>query len=100
MNQRILAGRLLLSLGALGGLISFWYTLSFTWTPEFQAVNLPEGPTHSNYHAFREAMLAFAVNLLLIWVVIKADQLKYEIWTIVAFMAAFYYLGWWAAWPI
>ncbi len=95
-----IVARILLSLGILGGFISFWYTLEFTWTPEFQATNLPVGPTHSNYHAFREALLALAVNLLLVRVFIKGATIKYEAWAITAFMAAFYYLGWWAAWPI
>ena len=100
MNRRILAGRLLLVLGVMGGFTSVWYTLAFTWAPEFQSVKLPEGPTHSNYHAFRGAMLAFPVNLLLIWVGIRAAALQRETWGIVTFMAVFYYLGWWAAWPI
>lgn len=100
MDRRLAAGRLLILLGVLGGFTSVWYTLAFTWTPEFQAVNLPEGPTHSNYHAFRGAMLAFPVNLLLIWVAIKGASVTREPWTIVTFMAVFYYLGWWAAWPI
>lgn len=100
MASRILVGRLLMAFGIIAGFVSFWYTLEFTWTPEFQATNLPEGPTHSNYHAFREAMLAFAVNLLLIWVAIKGDNVTRETWLITTFMAIFYYLGWWAAWPI
>lgn len=100
MERSILLGRLLTIIGVMGGLVSVWYTIEFTWTPEFQAVNLPEGPTHSNYHAFRGAMLAFPVNLLLIWMCIKATNIKHETWGIVTFMAVFYYLGWWAAWPI
>ncbi len=100
MASRILVGRLLMAFGIIAGFVSFWYTLEFTWTPEFQATNLPEGPTHSNYHAFREAMLAFAVNLLLIWVAIKGASVTRETWLITTFMAIFYYLGWWAAWPI
>ncbi|SNZ19575.1 hypothetical protein [Cohaesibacter gelatinilyticus] len=100
MASRILVGRLLMAFGIIAGFVSFWYTLEYTWTPEFQATNLPEGPTHSNYHAFREAMLAFAVNLLLIWVAIKGTNITRETWLITTFMAIFYYLGWWAAWPI
>ncbi len=93
-------GRAILAVGIFCGFVSFWYTLEFTWTPEFQAVNLPDGPTHSNYHAFRGAMLALAVNLLLVWVAVKATTLRFESWAIVTFLAVFYYLGWWAAWPI
>ena len=99
-NSKMTIGRILLVFGILAGLVSFWYTLAFTWMPEFHAVNLLDGPTHSNYHAFRGAMLALAVNLLLIWVLLKAKTIKSESWAIITFMAAFYYLGWWLAWPI
>ena len=101
MNNKInIIGRILLFFGIFAGFVSFWYTLQFTWTPEFGAVNLPDGPTHSNYHAFRGAMLALAVNLLLIWIAFKGTAIKVEVWTMTVFMAAFYYSGWWLAWPI
>ena len=96
----IIFGRFLLTLGIITGMISFWYTLEFTWTPEFQATNLEVGPTHSNYHAFREAMLALAVNLLLFRAAIQGTTIKFEYWATTLFMAAFYYTGWWLAWPI
>ncbi|MEM7531763.1 MAG: hypothetical protein AAF639_06290 [Chloroflexota bacterium] len=99
-NRNKTIGRVLLVFGIAGGFISFWYTLQFTWTPEFAAVNLPEGPTHSNYHAFREALLALAVNLLLVWIVFKGATIKVETWAVITFMAVFYYAGWWLAWPI
>lgn len=99
-KSKIIAGRIALLAGLLGGFISFWYTLEFTWTPEFAATNLPDGPTHSNYHAFREALLALGVNLLLLWVFIKPEAIKSGQWIIVVFMAGLYYAGWWTAWPI
>ena len=99
-NSKIMIGRVALAIGIFCGVVSFWYTLAFTWDPEFAATNLPDGPTHSNYHAFRGALLALAVNLLLVWVWIKATSLKPESWTIISFIAVFYYLGWWMAWPI
>jgi hypothetical protein len=99
-GRRILIGRALLVLGIMGGFTSVWYTVAFTWDPLFGATNLPDGPTHSNYHAFRGAMLAFAVNMLLIWVGIKGASVKSETWGIATFMAVLYYLGWWIAWPI
>ncbi|WP_054461500.1 hypothetical protein [Phaeobacter sp. 11ANDIMAR09] len=100
MNSRIVVGRLLILLGLFGGFVSVWYTLNFTWNPQFQSVNLPDAPTHSNYHAFRGAMLALAANLLLFWAAFKARALSPEVWSVVTFVAVFYYLGWWAAWPI
>ncbi len=99
-NYKILAGQILLLLSVMAGFTSFWYTLQFTWMPEFQATALPDGPTHSNYHAFRGAMLALAVNLLLVWAGIRGVTLKFESWAIVTFAAVFYYIGWWLAWPI
>ncbi|WP_438464388.1 hypothetical protein [Marinomonas sp. PE14-40] len=93
-------GRIMLALGIITGLISFWYTLEFTWTPEFQATELEIGPTHSNYHAFREALLALAVNLLLIRAAIQGTKIRFEYWATCLFMVAFYYTGWWLAWPI
>ncbi|MEM1431940.1 MAG: hypothetical protein AAGG09_20980, partial [Pseudomonadota bacterium] len=50
--------------------------------------------------AFRGAMLALAVNLLLVWVLIKGTALQFQSWAIVGFLAVFYYAGWWLAWPI
>ncbi|MEM7564943.1 MAG: hypothetical protein AAF353_18125 [Pseudomonadota bacterium] len=99
MNRNSI-GRGLLVFGIVTGLISFWYTLEFTWTPEFRATELEIGPTHSNYHAFREAMLALAVNLLLVWALIKGTSIKIEVWATTTFMAVFYYIGWWLPWPI
>ncbi|WP_281926738.1 hypothetical protein [Roseibium album] len=99
-RSRIPTGRVLLLFAVLAGFTSFWFTLQFTWTPEFQATALPDGPTHSNYHAFRGAMLALGVNLLLAWVGIRANAIRLESWAIVVFMAVFYYAGWWLAWPI
>jgi len=93
-------GRILLTFGLMAGFTSVWYTLAFTWTPEFAAVNLPDGPTHSNYHAFRGAMLALAVNLLLVWILFKGTKMHFESWAIIGFLAVFYYTGWWIAWPI
>lgn len=98
--QKTTLGRILLFFGIVTGLISFWYTLSFTWNPDFAAINLPVGPTHSNYHAFREALLALAVNLLLIWVAYKGTAIKMDVWSVTTFMVVFYYAGWWLAWPI
>mgnify|MGYP000427484465 CR=1 FL=1 len=45
-------------------------------------------------------MLALAVNLLLIWMGLRAAKLAFEPWAIIFFMAVFYYAGWWLAWPI
>jgi len=95
-----LIGRILIFLGVMAGLVSFWFTLEFTWMPEFQAPALEIGPTHPNYHAFRGAMLALAVNMLLIWAGIKGNAIKFEYWAITTFMAVFYYIGWWLPWPI
>ena len=97
---KITISRILIALAVLAGLISAWQTLQFTWMPEFQAPALLDGPTHTNYHAFREAMLAFAVNGLMIWAIIKGAVQRFGTWATTLFMAVFYYIGWWLAWPI
>lgn len=101
MNNRTVAiARVLFLFGIYAGLRSFWFTLSYTWNQEFAAVNFPGGETHSNYHAFRGALMALAVNLLLIRAAIKGSSISNEAWNITLFMAIFYYAGWWLAWPI
>ncbi len=102
MNEKTtnVIARALLVLSVITGMVSFWYTLEFTWTPAFSATDLEIGPTHSNYHAFREAMLALGVNVMLIWALIKGTKIELGVWTVIAFMTFLYYLGWWLPWPI
>ena len=54
--------RTLICLGIIIGLPSVWETLAFSWNPLFQAPGLPLGPTHTNYHAFREFTLTIGVE--------------------------------------
>ena len=92
-SSRAVLGRILLAMAFLIGMVSFWFTIQFTWTPEFSAPELPI-PTHTNYHAFREALLALAVNLLILRVGIKGLSMHFEVCATTLFVAAFYYLGW------
>jgi hypothetical protein len=56
--------RILLCLGVAAGTLSIWDTLSHTWDPSYQAPALALGPTHTNYHAFREFMLSVGAVLV------------------------------------
>jgi hypothetical protein len=44
-----------------------WDTLAHSWDPAFQAPTLPLGPTHTNYHAFREFTLSVGASALLLY---------------------------------
>jgi hypothetical protein len=89
----------LLVLGSLAGLFSTWITLTFTWNKAFEATNLPHGKTHPRYHAFRGAMLALAMNLVLLWLAFSAPVAG-PVLSVISFMAVFYYIGWWLPGPL
>jgi hypothetical protein len=91
--------RILLVLGSLAGLISTWVTVTFTWNKDFEAPNLPNGKTHPRYHAFRGAMLALAMNLVLLWLAFSAPVTG-SVLSVIGFMAVFYYIGWWLPGPL
>ena len=55
---RLWLGRWLLCLGLTAGIFSMWDTLTHSWDSAFQAPALSLGPTHTNYHAFREWTLS------------------------------------------
>ena len=63
--------RTLLCLGIIIGLPSVWETLAFSWNPDFQAPRLALGPTHTNYHAFREFTLTIGAELVMLYVVFQ-----------------------------
>jgi hypothetical protein len=63
--SRLWLCRLLVCFGLAVGTLSVWDTLSHTWDPAFQAPALPLGPTHTNYHAFREFTLSVGAMLVL-----------------------------------
>lgn len=93
--------RVLLVLGILVGVPSVWETLSFSWDPTFVAPALRYGPTHTNYHAFREFTLTLGALLVLLWTMFQpVGQRSRAIWTAMALTAASYYGGWWLPWPL
>jgi len=91
--------RALLVLGILVVLPSIWKTLSFSWDPTFQAPALRYGPTHSNYHAFREFTLTLGAPLVMLWAILQppARSLR-ELW--VALAGLFYFGGCWLPWRL
>ena len=93
--------RALLIAGILFGLPSLWETLSFSWDPSFQAPTLRFGPTHTNYHAFREFTLTLGALTTMLWVMFQpAANRSRPLWVAMLLAAGFYYVGWWLPWPL
>jgi hypothetical protein len=93
--------RTLLCLGVVIGLPSVWETLAFSWNPDFQAPRLPLGPTHTNYHAFREFTLTMGVELVILYIVFQPLGHRIRpLWNVMLIAALGYYVGWWLPWPI
>lgn len=93
--------RALLISGIVLGLPSIWETLSFSWDPTFQAPMLRYGPTHTNYHAFREFTLTVGALLVMFYVMFQPVQGRTRaMWVAMAIAALFYYGGWWLPWPL
>lgn len=93
--------RLLLCLGVLVGSLSIYDTLSHVWDPAFHAPALPLGPTHTNYHAFREFTLSVgAVTALLYGIFLPAGKRTRPVWVVMCVVALSYYGGWWLPWPL
>ncbi len=88
--------RVLLCLGLMVGTLSMKDTLAHSWDPAFQATALPVGPTHSNYHAFREFTLSLGAAAVLLYVAFRppADRRR-SMWIALLITAVCYYGGWW-----
>ena len=86
--------RILLVLGLVAGLPSIWETLSFSWDATFQAPDLRYGPTHTNYHAFREFTLTLGAVAVMLWGMFRPERDRTPaLWATMAFAAGFYYGG-------
>ena len=93
--------RVLLCLGLMAGTLSMWDTLAHSWDPAFQAPALPLGPTHSNYHAFREFTLSVgAAAVLLYGMFLPATHRARPVWVMMGVTAVGYYGGWWLPGPL
>lgn len=93
--------RLLLVLGLVASGKSIQETLFFTWNPLFEAPDLPEGRTHTNYHAFRGFTLSVGVAAVLLWGMFQpAGKRRRELWVAMLLAALGYYAGWWMPWPL
>ncbi len=93
--------RLLLCLGLAAGTFSMWDTLAHTWNPSYQAPALPLGPTHTNYHAFREFTLSMGAAVTMFYVVfLPLEQRTRPLWIVMCVAAICYYGGWWLPWPL
>ncbi len=86
--------RVLLVLGILVGLPSLWETLSFSWDPTFRAPALRYGPTHSNYHAFREFTLTLGALPVMLWAIFQPPAWRSRpMWVAMALAGVCYYGG-------
>ena len=93
--------RTLLCLGIVVGIPSVWETLTFSWNPDFQAPRLPLGPTHTNYHAFREFTLTLGTELIMLYIIfLPLEHRIRPFWNVMLIAALGYYVGWWLPWPI
>ena len=98
---RIGLSRALLVAGIIIGLPSMWETVSFSWDPTFQAPVLRYGPTHSNYHAFREFALTTGAILVMFWAMFQPQARRSsEVWVAMLIAGVCYYGGWWLPWPL
>ena len=93
--------RFLLCLGVMRGALSMYDTLSHTWDPAFNAPTLPLGPTHTNYHAFREFTLSVGAVAVMLYVMFQpVTKRSRTLWTVMLVMAVSYYAGWWLPGPL
>ena len=75
--------RVLLCSGLAVGSLSMWDTLSHAWDPAFQAPALPLGPTHTNYHAFREFTLSVGAAAVMLYVILlPAARRSRPLWVV------------------
>jgi hypothetical protein len=100
-SNAMIVPRLLLALGAVFILMSIFFTLTSAWDPLFQAPNLPDGPTHTNYYAFRLFTLATGATVIMLYCMfMPTDKRSPQLWTVMLFAGVFYFAGWWLAWPV
>ena len=93
--------RIVLGLGLVVGTLSMWDTLSHSWDPAFQSPDFPLGPTHTNYHAFREFTLSVGAAAVMLYVMfLPSVQRERPLWTVMCVTAVCYYGGWWLPWPL
>lgn len=101
MTGTMWLSRTLVCLGLICGIPSVWETLAFSWNPDFQAPRLPLGPTHTNYHAFREFTLTMGVIIVMLYVIfLPSKHRKQPLWTVMFITAVGYYGGWWLPGPL
>lgn len=83
------------------GSTSVYVTLSFSWNPAFEAPGLPEGPSHTRYHAFREFTLTLGAIAVMAFAMFQpARRRTPQLWTAMLLAAVFYYAGWWLPGPL
>ena len=96
----------LICLGVFAGSISAVQTFGHIQDESYQVVNLAveEGSTvertitHSNYHAFRESLIAMAMLGCFVYLCFSPSLSK-DTWILGFVLVCVYTLGWWLPWP-
>ena len=84
--------RVLLCLGLSVGALSMWDTVSHSWDPAFEAPALSLGPTHTNYHAFREFTLTLGAVGVMLYVMFLPESMRLRsFWVIMAMTSVCYH---------
>ncbi|MDG1025963.1 MAG: hypothetical protein P8N94_10935 [Gammaproteobacteria bacterium] len=99
--------QILICIGVLAGSISAAQTFGHIQDESYQVVNLAveeestveRTVTHSNYHAFRESLIAFAILGCLVYLCFS-PSLSRDAWILGFVLACVYTLGWWLPWPL
>ena len=92
----MMISRILLCIGLAAGALSTYDTLSHSWDPTYEALRFALGPTHTNYHAFREFTLEVGAAVTMLYVIFKPPSRRYRsLWIVMAITAVSYYGGWW-----
>ena len=100
MNKLAVA-RILLALGMLAGLQSWWMTMHHIWDPDYLLISAFEkGATHARYHAFREGIGDAAASAVLMVLFFGPDRFRTrESWLIALLIMIGTYAPFWIGAP-
>lgn len=98
--------RALVCVGVLAGCISATQTFGHVTDEDYQVTNLPveestyeRTVSHSNYHAFREGLMAFTLLGCFVYLSF-VPGLSRPAWRVSIALAGAYTLSWWLPWPL
>jgi hypothetical protein len=97
MMERLTLSRIILGIGLLVGLGSFWQTVSHIGNPLYLLpFNSPEGSEHGWYHFFREICADVAMMTVFILVFVGSDEFRTrQTWWLTFILMVGYYAPFW-----